>query len=91
MGRKGWGRARNPWTVKGDYEIVENCNWLIREIIGYYAGIKIKGSGALQVKWAYQFASRIDVCCKLLSFMPYECFVSNLFQAERQKEGQELE
>jgi retron-type reverse transcriptase len=56
--RKGWGRAKNPWTVKSDYEIVENFNWLVRGIIGYYA----QGVGQFQqidrIRWI------LDMSCK---------------------------
>jgi retron-type reverse transcriptase len=58
MDKKGWGRAKNPWTVKSDYEIVENFNRLVRKIIRYYAqGVK-QYQSIDRIRWI------LDVSCK---------------------------
>jgi hypothetical protein len=75
MDRKGWGRAKNPWTVKGDHEIGEICNWFVRDY-RMLAGIRIKGLGALQGVWAGQFASRIDGCCEPYHSWHESCHMS---------------
>lgn len=56
--KKKWGRAKNPWTVKSDYEIVENFNWLVRKIIGYYA------QGVRQFQQIDRIRWILDMSCK---------------------------
>ena len=54
----GTGKAKNPWTVKSDYEIIENFNWLTQGIIGYYAqGVK-RNRGIDRIRLI------LDVSCK---------------------------